>query len=103
MAANTAPLMPAIDGAQAVIGNNPISIAAPGHSALPVADTVLRASRPRNPRRRELASCCQRPGPRASDPPSALARAASIASVTCCAKLSPTGRATWPIRRATPQ
>lgn len=43
VAANTAPLMPAVGGAEAVIGNNPISIAAPGRSAVPVADMALSA------------------------------------------------------------
>lgn len=43
VAANTAPLMPAIGGAEPVIGNNPLSIAAPGGAAAPFADMALSA------------------------------------------------------------
>ena len=43
VAANTAPLMPAVGGAEAVIGNNPISIAAPGGAGAPFADMALSA------------------------------------------------------------
>ena len=43
VAANTAPLMPAVGGAEAVIGNKPISIAAPGRSAVSVTDMALSA------------------------------------------------------------
>lgn len=43
VAANTAPLMPAVGGAEAVIGNNPLSIAAPGNDAAPFADMALSA------------------------------------------------------------
>ena len=43
VAANTAPLMPAVGGAEAVIGNNPLSIAAPGGDGAPFADMALSA------------------------------------------------------------
>lgn len=43
VAANTTPLMPAVGGAEAVIGNNPISIAAPGNAGIPVTDMALSA------------------------------------------------------------
>ena len=43
VAANTAPLMPAVGGAEAVIGNNPLSIAAPGNEGAPFADMALSA------------------------------------------------------------
>lgn len=43
VAANTAPLMPAIGGAEAVLGNNPLSIAAPGGEATHFADMALSA------------------------------------------------------------
>ncbi|MEV7526933.1 Ldh family oxidoreductase [Agrococcus sediminis] len=43
VAANTAPLMPAVGGAEAVLGNNPLSIAAPGGAAPHVADMALSA------------------------------------------------------------
>ncbi|WP_404312123.1 Ldh family oxidoreductase [Agrococcus terreus] len=43
VAASTAPLMPAVGGAEPVIGNNPISIAAPGGSGAPFADMALSA------------------------------------------------------------
>lgn len=43
VAANTAPLMPAVGGAEPVLGNNPISIAAPGGEHVPFADMALSA------------------------------------------------------------
>ncbi|WP_347754700.1 Ldh family oxidoreductase [Agrococcus sp. ProA11] len=43
VAANTTPLMPAVGGAEAVIGNNPLSIAAPGNDGIPVTDMALSA------------------------------------------------------------
>lgn len=43
VAASTAPLMPAVGGAEPVIGNNPISIAAPGGAGAPFADMALSA------------------------------------------------------------
>lgn len=43
VAANTAPLMPAVGGAEAVIGNNPISIAAPSGAKAPFTDMALSA------------------------------------------------------------
>lgn len=43
VAANTTPLMPAVGGAEAVIGNNPISMAAPGNDGIPVTDMALSA------------------------------------------------------------
>lgn len=43
VAASTAPLMPAVGGAEPVIGNNPISIAAPGTAGAPFADMALSA------------------------------------------------------------